>query len=317
MVYIILYSLAMGASLAVILENVRVKMFETSLQKPERSENISRFDQNGKCKNCHRRGTFRGRGVECESCKNWFQAKCRKITNEENANMQDVVWISTYGSSQQTEGWFEEMELFKMYVDDFIWTVRGDPDEYLKFSNSLHKKLQFALEEINMEEGSAFLDINVNVSCKSSNTCHWYQKPTDTGVILNFLSCAALQHKTHVIQGKIHSVVKRLFDQALRSGNRKEQNWLDQKPVSEEWSSKIVKQTLKKIITGSKDQLRTTTIEHHNARLDLIMNQLFSTIQRQPYSKLCHQIEKIMGLASGFHNPKNKIMPPHPGIMFQ
>ena len=58
--------LAMGASLAVILANVRMKSFEASLQKPELREKISRSNQNGKCKHCNRRVTFRGRRVEFE-----------------------------------------------------------------------------------------------------------------------------------------------------------------------------------------------------------------------------------------------------------
>ena len=80
----------MGPSLAVILANVWMKSFPASLQKPELSKNTSRSNQNGKCKDCNQRVTLRGRGVECETCKNWFHAKCQKITNEENAMMQVV-----------------------------------------------------------------------------------------------------------------------------------------------------------------------------------------------------------------------------------
>ena len=112
--------LAMGASLAVILANVWKKSFEASLQKPELSEKTSISDQNGKGKDCNRRVTFLGRGVECESCKNWFHARCQKISNEEYANMQYVVWICTYCSNEQTVGHYEEMKLFKRYVDDII-----------------------------------------------------------------------------------------------------------------------------------------------------------------------------------------------------
>ena len=198
--------LAMGASLAVILANVWMKSFEASLQKPELSENFSRSDQNRKCKDSNRRVTFRGRGVECESCKNWFHARCQKISNEEYANMQDVVWICSHCSNQQTVGRYEEVKLFKRYVDDVICTVRGDPDEFLKFANILHHKMQFTLEKDNMEGDLAFPDINVNVSSKSIITCHWYQKTTDTGIILNFCSCAPLQHKKNVIQGTVHRV---------------------------------------------------------------------------------------------------------------
>ena len=132
--------LAMGASLAVILA-MWMKSFEASLQKPELSENFSRSKQNGNCKDCNRRVTYRGKGVECESCKNWFHASCQKISNEEYANMQDVVWICTYCSKQKTVGLDMEMKLFRRYMDDIICTVRGDPDEYLKFANSLHNNL--------------------------------------------------------------------------------------------------------------------------------------------------------------------------------
>ena len=103
--------LAMGASLAVLLANVWMKSFDASLQKPELSENFSRSDQNGKCKDCNRRVTYRGKGVECESCKNWFHARCQKISNEEYTNRQDVVWICTYCSNQKTMGHDNEIKI--------------------------------------------------------------------------------------------------------------------------------------------------------------------------------------------------------------
>ena len=136
----------MSASLAVILANVWMKSFEASLQKPELNENISRSDQNRKCKDFNLRVTFPGRGVKCESCKNWFHGRCQRISNEEYANMQDDVCICTYCNNQQIVGRYEEMKLFKRYVDVIICTARGDPDEYLNIANSLHNNLQFTLE---------------------------------------------------------------------------------------------------------------------------------------------------------------------------
>ena len=253
----------MGASLAVILAIVWIKSFEASLQKPELNENISRSDQNVKCKDCKRRVTFRGRGVECESCKNWFQPRCQKILKEENANMQDVVWICTYCNKQQIVGRHEEMKLFKIYMDGIICTVRGDPDEFLKFANSLHNNLQFTLEKINMEENLAFLEINVNMSSKSNITCHWYQKPTDTGMLLNFRRCAPLQHKKNGIQGTVHRAFNATsnwlaFNEALE----KNKTCWTKNQYPEDWSSKIVNQTLEKIISGGKDELRTTPKKH-------------------------------------------------------
>ena len=159
------------------------------------------------------------------------------------------------------------MKLFKRYVDDIICTVRGVPDEHLKFANSLHNKLQFILGKVDMEADLAFLDINIIVSSKNNITCHWYQKPTDTGIIRNFRSCAPLQHKKTVIRGTVHRVFNATsnwlaFDQALE----KNKTCWTKNQYPEEWSSKIVKQTLEKIINGDKDQLRTTPKKHQKSK---------------------------------------------------
>ena len=60
--------------------------------------------------------TFRGRGVECESCKNCFHARCQKISSEDYANMQDVVWICNFCNSQQIVGRYEEMKLSETII---------------------------------------------------------------------------------------------------------------------------------------------------------------------------------------------------------
>ena len=163
------------------------------------------------------------------------------------------------------------LKLFKRYVDEINCTLRGDPDEYLKFANSLHKNLQLTLEKVNMDEDLAFLEINVNVSSKNDITCHWYQKPTDTGIILNFCSCARLQHKKNVIQGSVHRVFnansnRLAFDQALE----KNKTCWTKNQYQEEWSSKIVNQTLEKMISGGRDQLRTTPKEHQKSKTKYI-----------------------------------------------
>ena len=119
--------------------------------------------------------------------------------------MQDKVWICTYCRNQHT-GRFQEIKLFKMHVDGTICTVRYDPEEYLKFANSLHNNLQFTLEKVNMEGDLAFPDINLSASRKSSIACPWSQKSPDTGKILTFYICAPLQH-TNVIQGMVHTVL--------------------------------------------------------------------------------------------------------------
>ena len=55
-----------------------------------------------------------------------------------------------------------------------------------------HVNLQFTLEETNSEGNLPFLDMNINRSWGRGVTCSWYQKPTDTGTILNYRSSAQL-----------------------------------------------------------------------------------------------------------------------------
>ena len=78
------------------------------------------------------------------------------------------------------------VEVILRYVDDIVRTVKVDPGIVLELANKLHPILQFAIEELNSNGNLAFLVLNVNVDLGRKCTCRWYQKPTDTGKILNF-----------------------------------------------------------------------------------------------------------------------------------
>ena len=64
--------LEMGASLAVILANLWIKSFKKPLQKPNEGRENKTPDTKVTCIDCNRRVTFRGKGVDCESCKTGF-----------------------------------------------------------------------------------------------------------------------------------------------------------------------------------------------------------------------------------------------------
>ena len=74
--------------------------------------------------------------------------------------------------------------------------------------------------------------------------------------ILNFYSCALLQHERNVIRKELHRVFNATFnwldfDQALR----KNKACWTKNQYPDEWSSKTVNQTIEKIIISSKQQL--------------------------------------------------------------
>ena len=148
-------------------------------------------------------------------------------------------------------------------MHDIVCTVKGKPLDYLEYANSLHKNLQFTLETPNGNGNLAFLNLNIKLNEARKISCHWYQKSTDTGIILNFRSCASLQRKRNVIQGNVHTIFNatsdwRSFDVALK----KNQEIWTEKQYPTEWSSSIVNETLDKIVTKEKVTAKPPQNEH-------------------------------------------------------
>ena len=110
--------------------------------------------------------------------------------------------------------------------------------------------------ESNSKGNLPFLDLNINVSQGRRVTCSWYQKPTDTGTILNYRSCAPTQYKRSVIQGTVPRVFRSTssgeqFDKAMET---KRAQWLTNQ-YPENWSAKVASDALCKFIEGKGEPL--------------------------------------------------------------
>ena len=167
--------------------------------------------------------------------------------------MQEFVWICSYCAEKGRKEDTLELKLFKRYVDDIVCTVKRNPLDYLEYANFLCKNLQFTLETPNGSGYLAFLDLNINLNEDRKISCHWYQKSTDTGIILNFRSCTPLQHKRNLIQGTVHRIFTATSDwQSFDAALTKNQEIWAENQYPTEWSSSIVKVTLDKIVTKEK-----------------------------------------------------------------
>ena len=100
------------------------------------------------------------------------------------------------------------MKLFLRYLDDIVGTVRGARSWVLDAAKSLQLNLQFTLEETNSEGNLPFLYLIINLSQDRGVTYSWYQKPTDTGTILNYISRTPTQYKRSVIQDTVPRVFR-------------------------------------------------------------------------------------------------------------
>ena len=186
--YVQVDGLAMGASLAVILANLRLKEYEFAQRQeiPVGTEEQQINDKNGLCACCSSRVTYRSKVVECESCRNWYHLNCGKISDDVYASITEIVWYCEgCCRAKNKEKVISQVKLFLRYVDDIVRTVRGEPSCLLDAANSLHPNLQFTLEKTYSEGNLPFLVLNINVSQGRRVTCSWYQKPTDTVTILN------------------------------------------------------------------------------------------------------------------------------------
>ena len=279
--------LAMGASLAVILAILWMKSFEKSLQKPKKGREIKTPDTKVICIDVNQRVTFRGKRVECASCKNWFQAKCQGITDTEYQTMREIVWICSYCTEKGRKEDTLELKLFKRYVDDIECTVKGNPLIYLEYANSLHKNLQFTLETPKGSGSLALLDLYINLNEDIKMNCLWYQKSTDTGVILNFRSCEPLQHKRNMIQGTVHSIFNATSDwQSFDVALKKNQEIWTENQYPTKWSSSIVNETLDKIVTKKTVKAKPPQNEQHLKKVKSLNN-------REPKPRFFVNTEKI------------------------
>ena len=172
--------------------------------------------------------------------------------------MQEIVWICSYCAEKGRKEDTLELKLFKVYVDDIVCTVKGNPLDYLEYANSLHKNLQFTLETPNGSGDLAFLELNINLNEDRKISCYWYQKSTDIGIILNFRSCSPLQHTRNVIQGTVHRIFNATSDwQSFDVVLKKNLKILTENQYPTEWSSSIFNEKLDKILEKKKVTAKT------------------------------------------------------------
>ena len=238
----------MGASFAVILANLWMKSQEPQLKL--QTPKCKTKTQSSTCRNCEHHVTARSRIVECEVCNRWFHAKCQQISNTEYDSMENQFWMRAFcRENDQTDiNHSKETKVFLRYVDDIVRTVRGDTKELLDAVNNLHPNLQFTLETTDDKNSLPFLDMSINVHPEVKIFCTWYQKPSDTGTILNYRSCAPLQHKKSIVQGTTHRLFRatsnwEAFHEAL---TKNEEIW-ERNQYPRHWVGNIVKDTINQL----------------------------------------------------------------------
>ena len=96
-------------------------------------------------------------------------------------------------------------QLFRRYVDDIIRSIKEtEIERLLEVANGLHRNLEFTIER-EANNGIAFLDLYITRDNRKVTTS-WYNKPTDTGVQLNYHACAPTKYKRNIVEGSVHRI---------------------------------------------------------------------------------------------------------------
>ena len=169
-------------------------------------------------------------------------------------------------------GWMSQFDniikgtskLFTRYMDDILQEMKSSNIENkLAEINNLHPNLTFTMEKQN-DGKIPFLDMIINNS-EGNLSSTWYNKPTDTGLILNYHALAPRRYKKSVVSGFVHRIVRACSKwQHVHESLEKAKKVLEQNQYPPTFYNPIIEQTLTSIyekdhVTQQKDILPTTT----------------------------------------------------------
>ena len=170
-------------------------------------------------------------------------------------------------------GWLSQFEgvirgnaqLYERYMDDIIMEMKKSRYEgKLGEISNLHENLTFTGEVEQMQPQSStgslpFLDMSVlhdhNTGQLSST---WYNKPTDTGLILNYHALAPKRYKRSVVSGFVHRIYRacsswQYFHESLEKAKR----ILESNQYPPTFYHPIIQETLENIV-NPKEKLQST-----------------------------------------------------------
>ena len=151
--------------------------------------------------------------------------------------------------------------------------TRHPPEELLSVVNRLHPILKFTIGTLDDSLGLAFLDMRISRSGNRLST-QWYQKPTDTGVTMNFRSFAPVEYKKNIIRGAVHRVFNATSSwESFHQGICQNQSIWKQNQFPEKWSSAITRRTLNTILAPDKlkDKPPPLQRETHRKRISFFV----------------------------------------------
>ena len=328
--YIQTDGVAMGASMAVILSNMWMKKFEAAISAQNSEDNPRAPNttvwgtpiQNGPdpCGKCGINVSNRGYSFRCATCRFWYHRKnCTDISLEQAKHMRKkAIWecgCNRIPHATQTE----EAKFFKRYVDDIIRSAKSDEiDRILEMANNLHPNLEFTIEKLNEANEIPFLDMKLRLN-QGLLSSSWYQKPTDTGLMLSFRAMAPTIYKKNIIEGTVHRIFNATSTwQAFRVGLEKAMVDWENNQYPPQFYNPIVRRTIDKLVSAP--SVRQPDVVTSNARKPTAMtiqyrgvlsDQLASKLRSKTDTKLIFTMKKLKTALPSLKSKVDKMVRSH------
>ena len=206
------------------------------------------------------------------------------LTHDGYVRQKDGLAMGSPPAPHLANGWLSkhdntikgDAKIFTRYMDDVLRNAKVNQiEQKLQELNSLHPNLKFTIER-EVDGALPFLDMKIMRSEQGTLSSTWYNKPTDTGLIMNFHALAPKRYKRSVVSGFVYRIHRAcsswtLFHESLE----KAKQVLERNQYPPEFYGPIIHDTLTKIISPPQPDTDTeTSTNTQNAiRKKLIMIQ--------------------------------------------
>ena len=154
-----------------------------------------------------------------------------------------------------------DAKLFSRYMDDILRSIRKDAiEDTLSEINNLHPKLRFTVET--EQDGELpFLDMKL-INLNGHLSSIWYNKPTYTGLIMNYHSLAPKRYKRSVVSGFVHRIFRACSDwKNFHISLERAKKILERNQYPPSFYNHIIDETISDIVTSPTQQADTTPTE--------------------------------------------------------
>ena len=152
-------------------------------------------------------------------------------------------WLSMFDKRIQGNSRF-----YARFMDDILMIVKKSmKNRKLTLINKYHPLLKFTMET--EQDGKlAFLDMLI-LHIGDRVECTWYNKPTDTGLVLNFRALAPKRYKRAVVSGFVHRIWRSCSSWThIHNSLSKAKQILEQNQYPPEFYDPIIRNTISKLL---------------------------------------------------------------------